>query len=107
MPTPNVELYAVRGTDFIEVIAISDENDEPADTTSAQALFILRDKPRGVILMQKDETNGVTFNNSDLVITITESELDLIDYHNLYYDLFLHLNGDVKKKILRGKFTIE
>jgi hypothetical protein len=107
MPTTEVELYAVRGTDFSEVVILADNNSAPVNTNNAQGLFVLRTHPRGEVILQKSNLSGISFGASNMEIRITESELNAIPYNNLYYDLFLHLENDVKKKIVRGKFTIE
>lgn len=107
MPTPIVNLDAVRGTDFSEVITLANDIGAPVSTTNAQALFVLRTHPRGLVILEKDNTDGISFGASNLEIRITEQELESIQYNSLYYDLFLHLSGDVKKKISRGLFEIE
>lgn len=107
MPTPTVDLEAIRGTDFSEVIAMTDDIGAPVITTNASALFVLRTHQRGEIILQKDNLSGISFGVSNLEVRITESELETIPYNNLYYDLFVHLQGDIKKKIVRGAFKIE
>ena len=107
MPTPIVNLEAIRGTDFSEIITLSNDLGAPVSMTNAQALFVLRTHPRGTVILQKDNISGISFGTSNLEIRITEAELDTIQYNSLYYDLFLHLSGDVKRKIARGDFEIE
>ena len=107
MPTPIVELEAIRGTDFAEIITLADNLGAPVSTNNAQALFVLRENQRGTVVLQKDNTSGISFGTSNLEISITESELDLIKFNTLWYDLFIHLQGDVKKKVARGTFVIE
>jgi len=40
-------------------------------------------------------------------VRLTEAELDLILFNTLWYDCFIQLQGDVKRKIARGTFEIE
>ena len=107
MPTPIIELEAIRGTDFSQIVTLADTQNVPVSTNNAQGLFILRTHERGTILVQKTNLNGISFGTSNMEIRLTESELDEINYNTLHYDLFLKLNNDVKKKILRGKLEIE
>lgn len=107
MPTPIVDLEAIRGTDFSEVITLADNLGAPVSTTNAQGLFVLRTHEGGPILLQKDNLTGISFGSSNMEVRITETELDTIDYDKLHYSLFLHLANDVKKKIARGTFVIE
>lgn len=107
MPTPIIELEAIRGTDFSEVITLADNLGTPVSTNNAQALFVLRENQRGTVVLQKDNISGISFGTSNLSILVTESELDTIQFNTLWYDLFIHLQGDVKKKVARGTFVIE
>jgi len=107
MPTPIFTLEAVRGTDFSEIITLADNLGAPVSTNNAQALFVLREYERGPVVLQKDNTSGISFGTSNLEIRITEVELDAIKFNKLHYSLFIHLNADVKKKIARGDFEIE
>ena len=107
MPTPIIELEAIRGTDFSQIVTLADNHGAPVSTNNAQGLFIIRTHERGPILVQKTNLNGISFGTSNMEIRLTESELDEINYNALHYDLFLHLQGDVKKKIARGPFFLE
>lgn len=107
MPTQIVELEAIRGTEFSEIVTLADNLGAPISMNNAQALFILRQYERGPIILQKDNTDGISFGTSNLEISLTESELDSISYNKIWYDLFVHISGDVKKKIARGTFVIE
>ena len=107
MPTPIIELEAIRGTDFSQIVTLADNLNAPVSTTNAQGLFILRTHERGTILVQKTNTNGISFGTSNMEIRLTEAELEDINYNILHYDLFLQLQGDVKKKIARGAFFLE
>lgn len=107
MPTPIADLEAVRGTDFSEIITIANDVGAPVSTNNAEALFVLREYERGPVVLQKNNTSGISFGASNLEIRLTELELDALEYNTLHYDLFLKLNNDVKKKILRGKLEIE
>ena len=107
MSTPIIELEAIRGTDFSEIITLADSEGAPVSTNNAKALFVLRTHEKGSVLMEKDNQSGISFGSSNLEIRITEAELDSIPYDTLHYSLFIHLQGDVKKKIARGKFVIE
>ena len=107
MPTPIVELEAIRGTDFSQIVTLSDNQNAPVSTNNAQGLFSLRTHERGTIVVQKTNSDGISFGTSNMEIRLTESELDAINYNTLHYDLFLQLQGDVKKKIARGPFFLE
>ena len=107
MPTPIIELEAIRGTDFSQIVTLADNMNAPVSTNNAQGLFILRTHERGNILVEKTNLNGISFGTSNMEIRLTESELDAINYNTLHYDLFLQLQGDVKKKIARGTFFLE
>ena len=107
MPTPIIELEAIRGTDFSQIVTLADNQNAPVSTNNAQGLFILRTYERGTIVVQKTNLNGISFGTSNMEIRLTESELDAINYNTLHYDLFLQLQGDVKKKIARGPFFLE
>lgn len=108
MSTPFVELYAVRGTTFLEVIELADANDNPVNTAGASSTFVLKESPKGNLILQKtNDAGGIVFNGAFLELSITEEELNTIEYDNLYYDLFLQLQGENKQKLIRGKFTLE
>jgi hypothetical protein len=76
MSTPIFTLEAVRGTDFSEIITLADNLGAPVSTNNAQALFVLREYERGPVVLQKDNTSGISFGTSNLEIRITEAELD-------------------------------
>lgn len=107
MPTPIFNLEAVRGTDFSEIVTLADDQGAQVSTNNAAALFVLRQYERGPVVLQKDQTSGISFGTSNLEIRITEAELDDIPFNTLHYDLFIDLQSDVKKKIARGMFEIE
>ena len=101
MPTPIIELEAIRGTDFSQIVTLADNLNAPVSTNNAQGLFILRTHERGTVVVQKTNSNGISFGTSNMEIRLTESELDAIQYNTLHYDLFLHLQGDVKKNLVQ------
>ena len=47
MPTPIIELEAIRGTDFSQIVTLADNLNAPVSTNNAQGLFILRTHERG------------------------------------------------------------
>ena len=53
MPTPIIELEAIRGTDFSQIVTLSDNHGAPVSTNNAQGLFIIRTHESGAILVQK------------------------------------------------------
>ena len=47
MPTPIIELEAIRGTDFSQIVTLADDSNAPVSTNNAQGLFILRTHEKG------------------------------------------------------------
>ncbi len=107
MSTPIANLCAVRGTDYLEVITLATNEGTPVSTNSAQGLFVIREYQRGPIIKELNNASGISFGASTMEVRLTEAELDLILFNTLWYDCFIQLQGDVKRKIARGTFEIE
>lgn len=107
MPTPIVSLEAIRGTDFSEVITLADDTGAPVNTNNASGLFVLRYLQNGIVVKELTNTNGISFGTSNVEIRLTELELEDLKYNKFWFDFFIHLQNDVKRKIVRGNFTIE
>lgn len=105
--TPVMDLYAVRGTEFSEVIVLANDLGAPVQTNNAQALCVIRQYQGGPVLIELNNSHGISFGNSNMTLRLTEQELEQIQFRTVWYDLFLHLQNDVKKKIARGKLEIE
>lgn len=107
MATPILDLDAVRGTDFSEIFTLANDLGAPVNTTNAQGLFVIREYNRGPVVIELNNTHGISFGTSNVEVRLTEAELELITYNKLWYDFFIQLQGDTKKKISRGNILVE
>ena len=107
MPTPISDLEAIRGTEFSEIVTLTDDLGAPVSTNNAIGLFVIRENINGTVVKELTNASGISFGNSNVEVSLTEAELDAIPYNNLWFDFFIHLQNDVKRKIVRGNFIIE
>jgi len=107
MATPISNLEAIRGTDFSEIITLADDSGAPVSTNNATGLFVLRYIQNGPVIKELTNSSGISFGTSNVEIRLTEQELDDLVYNKFWFDFFIHLQNDVKRKIVRGNFTIE
>lgn len=107
MATPISNLEAIRGTDFSEIITLADDLGAPVDTNNAVGLFVLRYIQNGTVVKELTNSSGISFGVSNVEIRLTEQELNDLIYNKFWFDFFIHLQNDVKRKIVRGEFIIE
>ena len=63
MPTPIIELEAIRGTDFSQIVTLADNHGAPVSTNNAQGVVYSQDARKGDYFSSKDKLQWYFFWN--------------------------------------------